>query len=324
MTKPLTVLKASLIAALLIGLVFCYLFFRVWQKNEGPDLISQAWSADEVVLGDSVTLTINVEVPWHREFVDAAPFSHPDFLVPVRDEATFSKGSLSPLGTRNWTLTVPFVATDTKPVDGLAPSFSLKGTDRVSPNAVDVPLPPLQVNLPVEIPETPDAPGEFLTEEEPPRKITIPPIPEQVIPLWAWVAIAILVAALIIFLLKKTGIIKTTPPWEKALGNLARLDPGTEPVPFYSRLTDILKQYTAERYALRARSKTSAEFLEIIKDHPDIPKDQLEELAGFARLADAVKFADHTPDSTKAPTFLGVIRDFVTKTTPADEEKERA
>ena len=107
-----------------------------------------------------------------------------------------------------------------------------------------------------------------------------------------------------IHLLKRTGIIKTTPPWEKALTNLSKLDPQDSPVAFYSKLTDILKNYTSERFSFRGRSKTSAEFLEILKNHSLIPNQHLGQLESFAHLSDQVKFADHIPDSAKAPESL--------------------
>jgi hypothetical protein len=135
--------------------------------------------------------------------------------------------------------------------------------------------------------------------------------------------LAILVLALVILLLRKTGIIKTTPPWEKALGNLAKLNPGDPPISFYSKLTDILKEYTAERFEVRARSKTSTEFLAILQSTPNLPKNQFSQLESFAQLADAVKFADHTPDPTEAPRSLELIRSFVKDTTPEPEEEKK-
>ena len=324
MSKALPVLKVILIVALLTGLTFGYLFFRVWQKNERPTLVESEWSSPEILLGHASTLTFTVEAPWHREITKPSPTTHPDFLAPVPGEATLTKGSLSPLGMRTWTLSIPFVATDTKPLDGLTASFPVKPTKRISPNSVTVPLPPLTITSPSEIPDTPKAPDDFLTEEEPPepKKVTEDP-PRETLPLWVWILLGVLVVGLVFLLLRKTGLIKTTPPWEKALGSLAKLNPGEAPVPFYSKLTDILKQYTSDRFQVRARSKTSSEFLAILQNHPHIPKDQLDRLDSFAHLSDAVKFADHTPDSTEAARYLELIRSFVKDTTPDPEEDKK-
>lgn len=323
MTKALTTVKIFLVATLITGLTFGYLFFRVWQKNERPELLESAWSTEQILLGHATTLTFTVEAPWHREFEIPSPVTHPDFLAPVPDRATLSKGSLSPLGTRIWTFSVPFVATDTKTPEGLTASFPVKRTKRISPNFVDVPLPPLAIVIPEKIPDKPAAPNTFLTEEEPTEPVEITEAPRPTIPLWAWISLVILVISLFIFLLRKTGIIKTTPPWERALGNLAKLNPGDPPISFYSKLTDILKEYTAERFEIRARSKTSTEFLAILQSTPNLPKHQFSQLESFAQLADAVKFADHTPDPTEAPRSLELIRAFVKDTTPEPEEEKR-
>jgi hypothetical protein len=325
MTKAFTVLKIALVAVLITGLAFGYLFFRVWQKNERPEVLTASWSEKEILIGHAATLTVTIEAPWHREFELPSPLSYPEFLAPVTNEATLDKGQLSPLGTRTWTLAIPFVATDTKSLEGLTTSFPVKNTKRISPNFVDVPLPELAIVTPEKVPEDPVAPDTFLTENEPPvsedDEVTSP---EEPFPLWAWITIAVVVLFVGILLLRKTGIIKTTPPWERALGNLAKLNPGEQPVPFYSKLTDILKQYTSERFEVRARSKTSTEFLAILQNHPNIPKGELDRLDSFARLSDAVKFADHDPDSTEAPRSLELIRSFVKDTTPdPDEEKKR-
>lgn len=323
MTKAITVLKIVLIAVLITGLTFGYLFFRVWQKNERPEVLETSWSKNEIVLGHAATLTVTVDAPWHREFELPVPISHPDFLAPVLDNATLKEGQLSPVGTRNWTLSIPFVATDTQSLEGLATSFPIKNTKRISPNFIDVPLPALTILSPDEIPNDPAAPDDFLTESEPkPAKETVVSLEER-FPLWAWIVSGILAITIIILLLRKTGIIKTTPPWEKALGNLAKLNPGEKPVPFYSKLTDILKQYTSERFEIRGRSKTSSEFLAILQNHPNIPKGELDRLDTFARLSDAVKFADHTPEATEAPRSLELIRSFVKDTTPDPEEDKK-
>ena len=319
----LPVLKFTLLAALLIGLTFGYLFFRVWQKNESPTLAKSSWSATDVLLGHAATLTLKVDAPWHREIEDAAPFSHPDFLAPVPDKATVTKGALSFTGTRTWTLTVPFVATDTKSLEGLTATFPIKSTKRISPTSITATLPALTITTPNALPETPRIPETFLTESKPPEDPAAQADSDKPTRTWLWVLLALLLIPVIIYSLKRAGLIKTTPPWEKALGSLAKLDPTTEPIAFYSKLTDILRQYTADRFNVRARSKTSAEFLAVLRNHPQIPKQDLDQLTSFANLADAVKFADHLPDPTKAPQSLELIRTFVTNTTPVQEEKEQ-
>ena len=317
-----TVLKIALLAVFLLGVTLGYLFFRVWQKNERPKVVSSSWTKTEILLGHASTLTLEIETPWHRKVIPF-PQSHPESLVPVLDQAELVEGSLNPLGTKNWTIRIPFVATNTTDLQSATASFPLKKTKRISPTTINLNLPPLRIITPEKIPENPRIPEGFLTEQEP-KKILLeePGPPENHINRWIWALGIIALIILVVYLLKRSGIIKTTPPWEKALANLSKLDPQDSPVSFYSKLTDILKKYTSERFSFRGRSKTSAEFLQILKNHSLIPNQHLGQLESFAHLSDQVKFADHIPDSEKAPESLELIKTFVNDTTPSLENSK--
>lgn len=314
-----TVLKIVLLVVCLLGVTFGYLFFRVWQKNERPKVVSSSWTETEILLGHASTLNLEIEMPWHRKVIPF-PQSYPESLIPVIDQAELTEGSLTPLGTKTWTIRIPFVATNTSDLKSATASFPLKKTNRISPPTINLNLPPLRVITPETIPDNPRIPEGFLTEQEPKKNLSEKPNPpEKQIDLWIWLLGIFTLIALVIHLLKRTGIIKTTPPWEKALTNLSKLDPQDSPVAFYSKLTDILKNYTSERFSFRGRSKTSAEFLEILKNHSLIPNQHLGQLESFAHLSDQVKFADHIPDSAKAPESLELIKVFVNETTPTPE-----
>ena len=317
-----TVLKIALLAVFLLGVTLGYLFFRVWQRNERPKVVSSSWTKTEILLGHASTLTLEIETPWHRKVIPF-PQSHPESLVPVLDQAELVEGSLNPLGTKNWTIRIPFVATNTTDLQSATASFPLKKTKRISPTTINLNLPPLRIITPEKIPENPRIPEGFLTEQEP-KKILLeePGPPENHINRWIWALGIIALIILVVYLLKRSGIIKTTPPWEKALANLSKLDPQDSPVAFYSKLTDILKKYTSERFSFRGRSKTSAEFLQILKNHSLIPNQHLGQLESFAHLSDQVKFADHIPDSEKAPESLELIKTFVNDTTPSLENSK--
>jgi len=323
MKSFLSILKITLLVALLIGVAIGYLFFRVWQKNERPTASDLKWSEEQIILGHQSTLDLTITAPWHRELTSASPGSYPNFLIPLPDEATLTRGSLNLSGQRDWKLSVPFVATDTKPVEGLTSSFPVKSTKRISPNSVNVTLPNLSIILPEDVPTEPNSPGQFLTEDKPKEDPKTNPVDDPKKSPWLWALLALFLIPLIIYFLKRTGVIKTTPPWEKALARLDQLNPNTEPVTFYSKLTDILKQYTSDRYSVRGRSKTSAEFIQIVRNHPDIPNNKIEDLPAFARLADSVKFADHIPHATEAPKSLELIRSFVNDTTPAPDPESQ-
>ena len=314
-----TVLKITLLVVFLLGLTFGYLFFRVWQKNERPKVVSSSWTETEILLGHASNLTLEIEMPWHRKIIPF-PQSYPESLIPVLNEAELTEGSLSPLGTKIWTIRIPFVATNTTDLKSATASFPLKKTKRISPSTLNLNLPPLRVITPKKIPDAPRIPDGFLTEQEPKKKLLEKPNPpKKQIDLWVWVLAISTLITLAIYLLKRTGIIKTTPPWEKALTNLSKLDPQDSPVAFYSKLTDILKNYTSERFSFRGRSKTSSEFLQILKNHSLIPNQHFEKLESFAHLSDQVKFADYIPDSAKAPESLELIKVFVNETTPTPE-----
>ena len=317
-----TVLKIALLAVFLLGVTLGYLFFRVWQKNERPKVVSSSWTKTEILLGHASTLTLEIETPWHRKVIPF-PQSHPESLVPVLDQAELVEGSLNPLGTKNWTIRIPFVATNTTDLQSATASFPLKKTKRISPTTINLNLPPLRIITPEKIPENPRIPEGFLTEQEPKKNLLEEPgPPENHINRWIWALGVFALIILVVYLLKRSGIIKTTPPWEKALANLSKLDPQDSPVAFYSKLTDILKKYTSERFSFRGRSKTSAEFLQILKNHSLIPNQHLGQLESFAHLSDQVKFADHIPDSEKAPESLELIKTFVNDTTPSLENSK--
>ena len=322
MKSIFTILKLTLIVLLLVGLTIGFIFFRVWQKNDRPSIHESSWSQSKLILGHAAQLDFTITAPWHRKVTRATPLSHPPFLVPVENQAKLRKGSLTLKGQRQWHLSIPFVATDTKPLDGLTASFPLEPTKRISPNSLTLPLPPLTLTSPADIPESPHDPESFLTEEKP---APAPPLTftktEDSKP-WLWWLLALLLIPLIYFILKRSGILKTTPPWEKALARLAQLDPNSQEIPFYSKLTDILKQYTSERYSVRARSKTSTEFIETLKKQAGIPTDPIDKLNSFAQLSDAVKFAGYSPSPSKAPESLELIRNFVTTTTPETDSSD--
>nr|MBR9809089.1 hypothetical protein [bacterium] len=322
MKSLFTVLKIALLAVFLLGVTLGYLFFRVWQKNERPKVVSSSWTKTEILLGHASTLTLKIETPWHRKVIPF-PQTHPESLVPVLDQAELVEGSLNPLGTKNWTIRIPFVATNTTDLESATASFPLKKTKRISPTTINLNLPPLRIITPEKIPENPRIPEDFLTEQEP-KKILLeePGPPKNHINRWIWALGVFALIILVVYLLKRSGIIKTTPPWEKALANLSKLDPQDSPVSFYSKLTDILKKYTSERFSFRGRSKTSAEFLLILKNHSLIPNQHLGQLESFAHLSDQVKFADHVPDSEKAPESLELIKTFVNDTTPSLENSK--
>jgi len=327
MKSFLKILKYLLLTVLIVGLIFAVIFFRVWQSNERPTLVKATWDESEVLLGHSRDLSITISAPWHREVITARPVGHPDFLLPVKEKYLFAKGGLDFSGHRLWHYRIPLVATDTTSTEGKTITLPIKRTGRIGPNSVTIPLPELTINLPGSIPPDPENPQEFLNEEPPPsEEVTDSVIPESQSSYWPIIAIILVLAGAIVFLIRRQKAVDTTPPWERALSKLDQLAPNdTAPEKFFSQLTDILKQYTAERYLVPARAKTSSEFIRDLKRLSDIPDEHLDKLPPLARLADGVKFAGATPDNDEAPRSQELVRSFVVDTTPKpDSESEDA
>ncbi|MEN8754399.1 MAG: hypothetical protein ABF332_00385 [Akkermansiaceae bacterium] len=323
--KPLwSIIKIVLLAALLIGAFFGYRFFKVWQENERPTVTSTEWENAETTLGGSATLLVTLDVPWHREFSTANPTSHPDGFLPVRHETALQKGQLNLNGTREWKLRIPLVATAAALPEGQTLSIPLKSTERLSPGSVNIPLPALSITALAEIPRDPLNPKDFLQPDTPVISSGQKSAFEEKEPFPWWIIIlaVILIIAVTIFAMKKAAHISATPPWERAMGKLDNLDISQNPTSVVASLTDILKDYTSERYNLSANTKTSSEFLAIVKTIPDLTKEEITELPWLARVADAAKFAGRTPTEDAPPRALSVVREFVENTTPQETDSE--
>jgi len=314
----LTILKYTSLTLLLVAMIFGFLFFRTWQKNERPTVLESSWGETEILIGHSSTLNLTIKAPWHREFINARPTGSPDFLAPVARLGSVEKGALDLTGQRTWSLSIPFVATDARSLEGLTATFPIKPTQRISPTTVNIALPPLSIIFPTDLPDAPKNPEIFLTEDEPDLLPTASTLAPERKPWWPWVVGTLVLAILIFYLLRRTGVIKSTPAWEKALSRLDKLPTDTPPAVFFSKLTDILKSYTSDRYSVRARAKTSAEFIRVLQELPAIPNEYLTELPAFARLADGVKFADQNPAEGAASRSLEFVRSFVKATIPVE------
>lgn len=93
---------------------------------------------------------------------------------------------------------------------------------------------------------------------------------------------------------------------------------------FYDRLTGIVRGYTVRRFEIRADRQTSREFLEAATSHPSFPDAERDRLRGLLRLADLVRFAAATPESSECDEHLADARRFVEATRPRDDEPDTA
>lgn len=90
--------------------------------------------------------------------------------------------------------------------------------------------------------------------------------------------------------------------------NLEKLT--ADPVIRYETLTNILRDYLEEGYGIKTKAKTTVEFLDVIKDNPNLPKDALEHLLA---LADLVKFAKEKPTPADIDKAYLLVQQFINR-----------
>lgn len=90
---------------------------------------------------------------------------------------------------------------------------------------------------------------------------------------------------------------------------------------FHVRLSDIVRHYIEDRFAIRAPELTTPEFLREAKASTAIPQTQQATLATLLKAADMVKFAAVRPDSASCETSLTTARNFVQDTAPREESR---
>ncbi len=91
---------------------------------------------------------------------------------------------------------------------------------------------------------------------------------------------------------------------------------------FYSGITDTLKVYIDERFAVDAPEMTTAELFAAIKDNKDIPGGLYSDLKSLFETADFVKFAKATADDATNAAALPLAIRFVTTTYQSQVEAE--
>ena len=92
---------------------------------------------------------------------------------------------------------------------------------------------------------------------------------------------------------------------------------------FYSGVTEILKAYIEERFAVDAPEMTTAELFDAIKGSRDIAPELYSELKDLFETADFVKFAKHTVPQDDNAKVLPVAVKFVTSTYQVALEEEQ-
>ncbi len=89
---------------------------------------------------------------------------------------------------------------------------------------------------------------------------------------------------------------------------------------YYTKLTDIIREYLEKRYGISAMEMTSDEILAAIIDL-NLPAKSVDEMKELLRSADLVKFAKHVPDADYNENAYLSAYYFVEDTKPQEEEK---
>lgn len=323
MKHLLTICKILFVASLLVASVIGYRFFSVWQEDARPAVTEVSWENNKVTLGRQTVLHATVRIPWHRQLASPVPTHAPGSLVAVRRGGWFRLGPLDLSGHRTCRLAMPFVPSTVADVGGQPVELPLRATRRISPGTIAIPLPPLDVLTPEEIPDSlivatdplkPDTPVEQTASSPPPSKNPFP------FGLVAGVLTLLVGAFFLIRHLRRPK--PVVPPWVTARQALADLEQQSPPDSslYFLRLTDILKHYTAIRFNMPTDAASSTELLASIENVSELGEEWRAPLARVVRQADSAKFAAAEIVGDLRRDALGEVRQFVETTTPDPEE----
>ena len=146
-----------------------------------------------------------------------------------------------------------------------------------------------------------------------------PPVDYSFLPTWA-IFLASLVGlcliGLIVWLLKRrrTPALPPKTPREIALEELERIADGieiTNPYQFSIRVSDILRRYVTNQYALPVTRQTSVEFLTALTKSKSFSANEKSLLEDFLNRCDLIKFARYEATSADSQLLLEEATRFV-------------
>ena len=134
----------------------------------------------------------------------------------------------------------------------------------------------------------------------------LPPLESLPTPFpWLWILLGIAIAALSVWLFRYMSRVRSQEnlvaepaiaPHERALTAMRDAMPFVDnPKEFLSRVSDALRLYLEERFALRAPDRTTEEFLQDLVQDATLSGNQKNSLEVFLSQCDLVKFARHHP-----------------------------
>jgi hypothetical protein len=153
--------------------------------------------------------------------------------------------------------------------------------------------------------------------------------------LW-WVLLALVVAAAAYFFWRKLKLRKplakpevAIPAHRRAKDRLrAAGELMSDPYRFCSLVSDVLRNYVEERFALHAPDRTTEEFMEELRSSQQLRANHKALLEDFLSRCDLVKFARFEPTEPELQLLLDSALRFVDETAPLSEtagaQEERA
>jgi hypothetical protein len=140
------------------------------------------------------------------------------------------------------------------------------------------------------------------------------PLPSPARPFPFWIP-AVLLGALGLLLLgwrrRRPAPSPGVAPGDRALARLGELRAPMEPGPAHDGLVTILREFLAERFALRTRERTTEEILAAPETGRVLGEEGLRSLSGILARADLVRFAGDRPDAAALERTLVEAEDLV-------------
>ena len=144
---------------------------------------------------------------------------------------------------------------------------------------------------------------------------------------WPWLVAGVVVLAAtsvgFVFWLRRSEERARLTAYDRAMTRLDRLRrtglPHADAVDgWYVELSDIVRRYIEERFALRAPELTTEEFLLEAGRSADLKRSHRELLSNFLAGCDRVKFARYSPEEDESRDALGVAERFLSETRETD------
>lgn len=131
---------------------------------------------------------------------------------------------------------------------------------------------------------------------------------------WTLIGLACVAAGIIVWLLIRylwnRGTRETSvPPRDAALATLALAGTCEDDTEFAVIVSQALRGYYKEAIGIRALEQTTAEFIAVARQHPDVPEDESEALEQILTLCDRVKFARaKLPETERSQLTASAVR----------------